>query len=282
MAAPLHCSPDDLPATPDTRFHRLLRQALAALTGVLLGVWIAATPPGLLGKADAIGYAICHRIPERSLHVHDRPMPMCARCTGIYLGATAGLIVLARRGRLRAGRWPRLRLIAALMGAGALYGIDGLNSYLTMFPGYTPLYTPHNTLRLLTGASFGLAMITLLLPGFNALAWRDPLPAAPIDDWRDLARLYVAAGAAAALVLTRQPAILIAAGLVTAAAVMGVFILLGSVAMLAITRRENQAQDWSDLVFPMLGGLAFALVILGGIDLVRYLLTGTWDGFSLN
>jgi len=32
---------------------------------------------------------------------------------------------------------------------------------------------------------------------------------------------------------------------------------------------------------PALAGLTFALVVIGGIDAVRYLLTGTWDGFPL-
>src|SRR3989339_1170806 len=34
-----------------------------------------------------IGYAVCHQIPERTFHLHGQPLPLCSRCTGIYLGA---------------------------------------------------------------------------------------------------------------------------------------------------------------------------------------------------
>lgn len=33
-----------------------------------------------------IGYAICHQLPERSFFVFDQQLPLCARCTGIYIG----------------------------------------------------------------------------------------------------------------------------------------------------------------------------------------------------
>lgn len=39
--------------------------------------------PDILYK---IGHAICHQIPERSFFVYGKQLPLCARCTGIYLG----------------------------------------------------------------------------------------------------------------------------------------------------------------------------------------------------
>ena len=63
---------------------------------------------GLLDKANRAAYAVCHRIAERSFTFAGRPLPLCARCSGTYLGAVAGLIVIAahgsavRRGRLLA------------------------------------------------------------------------------------------------------------------------------------------------------------------------------------
>ncbi|KAB2863423.1 MAG: DUF2085 domain-containing protein, partial [Anaerolineae bacterium] len=57
---------------------------------VIIGAWLLATPAGVLGKADAVGYAICHRITVRSFEAFDRQLPLCARCTGIYLGVASG------------------------------------------------------------------------------------------------------------------------------------------------------------------------------------------------
>ena len=53
---------------------------------ILLVLWLINTPPGLLGKSDAVGYAVCHRIPSHSFYFGDRPFSLCARCTGQYLG----------------------------------------------------------------------------------------------------------------------------------------------------------------------------------------------------
>jgi uncharacterized membrane protein len=33
-----------------------------------------------------ISYAICHQLPDRSFFVYEEQLPLCARCTGIYLG----------------------------------------------------------------------------------------------------------------------------------------------------------------------------------------------------
>lgn len=34
----------------------------------------------------------CHQIPERSLYIDGHPLAVCARCTGIYFGASAGVL----------------------------------------------------------------------------------------------------------------------------------------------------------------------------------------------
>jgi uncharacterized membrane protein len=51
--------------------------------------------------ADFIGFAVafaysagaivCHQLPERSFVVAGRQLPVCARCTGLYLGVALGL-----------------------------------------------------------------------------------------------------------------------------------------------------------------------------------------------
>lgn len=40
----------------------------------------------------AIGSVICHQRPERSFFFDGHQLPVCARCTGLYLSAAAGLI----------------------------------------------------------------------------------------------------------------------------------------------------------------------------------------------
>lgn len=285
-AATLRAMPSKTTSRPPDRrltalYPRLLSGTLVLSTAAIALAWLALTPPGLLGKASAIGYAVCHRIAERSFHLHNQPLPLCARCTGIYLGVMIGLGVFAARGRLRATQLPPLRLLAAQLALAATIAVDGLNSYLSLFEFYTPLYPPHNTLRLFTGLAAGTAMITLALPVFSATVWRAPARHAPVASWRDLALLWGAAIAGGLAVLTQQPLVLWLAGFVSAAGVLLMFALVGAVVFTSVTRREGTAQTWRDLALPGVAGLGFALALIGGIDALRYALTGTWDGFNL-
>jgi uncharacterized membrane protein len=40
----------------------------------------------------AIGGVVCHQRPERSFFLDGHQLPVCARCTGLYVSATAGLV----------------------------------------------------------------------------------------------------------------------------------------------------------------------------------------------
>ena len=62
-----------------------------------------------------VGSAVCHQLPERSFHLWSVQMPVCARCTGIYVGAALGALsgVLREPGQ----RMPRARLVLALAAA---------------------------------------------------------------------------------------------------------------------------------------------------------------------
>lgn len=266
---------------PAPLFGRRTVALLALAAAAIAAIWLWLTPPGVLGKADALGYAVCHRIVERSFHVHERPLPLCARCTGIYLGVWAGLGVFAARRRLRAARLPRVRLLTVMLLGVGLYGLDGLNSFLSAFEGYSPLYAPHNTLRLLTGTTFGLALITIVWPVFSSLLWRASQDTPPVRSWGELAALYALAAGSGALVLIDWPPLRAVLGAISAAGVLLMFGIVGCTLILGITRRENCCARWRDLAAPALAGLAFALLVTGAIDALRYALTGTWSSFVL-
>jgi uncharacterized membrane protein len=269
-------------ASPLARpYSRITAGLIAVLGGLIIGLWLFGTPPGLLGKADAIGYAVCHRIEARSFHTHDRPLPLCARCTGIYLGVVSGLVFYVRRGRARVSGLPPTKILLTMGLLGAAYAFDGLNSYLSLFEFYQPLYQPHNTLRLITGLTFGLAMISIVLPVFNSIAWANPAPGAALRSFKEMGALYGMTGVIGAAVLIDQPTLRAAFGLISAAGVLFMFVVIGMVVFLIGARRENGITRWRDLIVPALAGLVFAISVIGAIDFVRYLFTGTWDGFII-
>ena len=117
---------------------------------LVIAVFFLFPPVTLLGKTHLIGYAICHQIPDRTIHIGGTPLPLCARCTGIYLGALLGLTGLTLLKRYRSTDFPPVLLLGLLVSFIAVMGFDGVNSYLTLLR-VPHLYEPQNWLRLTTG-----------------------------------------------------------------------------------------------------------------------------------
>ena len=56
---------------------------------------------------------ICHQKPERTFHLGGQPLPVCARCTGIYLAAAVGTAAAWIGRRRRPAMSPRTVLALA-------------------------------------------------------------------------------------------------------------------------------------------------------------------------
>ncbi len=54
----------------------------------------AAIANGAPARLRLIFRVLCHGMASRSLELFGTPMPLCARCTGIYLGLLAGLVAV--------------------------------------------------------------------------------------------------------------------------------------------------------------------------------------------
>jgi uncharacterized membrane protein len=242
------------------------------VTGIALLVVAVAllTPPhSILGKCDVVGYAICHRIPERSFHLAGRPLPLCARCTGTYLGALTGFVAMWALGHRQASNLPPTRVIVLLVGFIASMGIDGLNSYLSFFPNAPHLYEPSNLLRLATGTLNGLALSIIVLPVFNFTLWREINPRRSIRNLRELA---VAVALAAVMVLTVQTELdflLYPLAIMSTLSVLIMLTAVNTMIVLIVTRRENMAETWLDALLPLSLGLLTTLVEITGMDLLR-------------
>jgi uncharacterized membrane protein len=255
---------------------------LILAAGLLLFGWLLNTPPGFLGKADAVGYAVCHRIDGRSFHIGDREMPLCARCTGMYLGAMLALVyqaVLApRRGRMLPWRaWIPLSLFVVA------FGVDGLNSYGHLVPElHIPsLYEPQNWLRLLTGSGMGLVMMIAVYPVFNQTVWRDWIDRIPIAGWRAWAGLFGLTVALDLLVLTDNPLVLYPLAFISAGGVLVILSMTYCLVWMMLLRRENRIRLPVQLIWPLLAGFTTTLAQIIVLDFVRFLITGTWGGISL-
>ncbi len=215
-----------------------------------------------LGKLDAVAYAVCHRIPERSFFFGGQQLPLCARCSGTFLGVLLAVVTLTVAGRSRASRLPPPRVLAALASFTLLWAFDGLNSYLTLYPGAPHLYEPQNWLRLTTGTLNGLAFGTLVFALLNFSLWHAPRPEPVLRGWGELAGLTGLAGLLIGLVLTGIDHLLYP---LAVASTLGVLVMLTSVntvVVLVIAQWENTARRHRDTMRPFLIALALSLTIV--------------------
>jgi uncharacterized membrane protein len=92
-------------------------------------LWVAAllaAPAGLARSGSLaavfvyeIGALVCHQRPERSFHLAGVPMPVCARCVGLYGSAAVGALIawLGSAPMIAPLLDPRARLILIVVAA---------------------------------------------------------------------------------------------------------------------------------------------------------------------
>jgi uncharacterized membrane protein len=259
---------------------------LAAL--VMIFTWLYIAPPGILGKVDALGYAVCHRLDERSFHVDGQQLPLCARCSGMYLGAVLGLAFQAGVSR-RKGGMPSKSIIFLLAAFFLAFAIDGTNSYLylmkSVYAGrldFIPtLYIPNNTLRLFTGSGAGLAIAAALYPSFSQTIWRDWEPQPALSGLKPFAVLVGLMLLLDLLVLPEWAFVLYPVAIISAGGVLLILTSVYAMFWMIFMRQENQYTSIGQAWLPILAGLTIALIQITATDLFRLWLTHTWGGFPL-
>lgn len=273
--------------SPQTRIANLTRWLVPIAAVIAFAVWFTIAPPGLLGKADAVGYAICHRIDERSFHIGDRQLPLCARCTGEFFSAAISLLFFAIVSPKKSGM-PNWKLGAPLLLFFIAFGIDGSNSYLYLLKSTAPgafvnipnLYIPNNILRLFTGSGMGIALASILYPAFNQSVWKDADKERALD-WKKLGILVGLSILVNLAILTESPIVLYPIAILSVLGVLGLLIIVFSMMWLLIMRQENAFTSLKEMWMPFLAGTTLAFLMITAIDLLRLKLTGTWGGFPL-
>jgi uncharacterized membrane protein len=269
------------------RFTGLMRWLVPIAALIAFSVWFYITPPGVLGKADGIGYAICHRIDERSFHIGERQLPLCARCTGEFYAAAISLLFFAIVSPKRSGM-PGWKLGAPLIFFLVAFGIDGTNSYLYLLKttargaldNIPNLYIPNNTLRLFTGSGMGIALASILYPAFNQSVWKDAVPERALD-WKKLGILIGFILLIDLAVLSDSNIVLFPIAILSVLGVLALLIMVFSIVWIMLMRQENMFTSLKDMWMPLLAGTTLAFLMLTAIDLLRLKLTGTWGGFPL-
>ena len=225
---------------------------------------------GLLRYIGLFMSGICHQLPEHSIHLAGVQAPLCARCTGTYLGALGGLCNFWLRGRLHAGRLPPARVVAMQGLFVAFWAIDGLNSYIQFLPGVSGLYPPSNFVRLTAGMLNGLALSLLILPVFNLTFWREPRLQRVVRSLRELGSILVQLIGVELLLQAHIDALLYPLLVLESLSVLLLLTIVNSMIVIILLRRENHAQHWKEGLLPFSGGLLLSILEVVGIALIRY------------
>jgi uncharacterized membrane protein len=262
----------------DSGFAKPVRRVLIVIFGLIVLGYVLVPPVAPLDKANLIGYAICHQIPDRSFHMDGHKLPLCARCTGTYLGAAIGFLSLAVLRRWRAGEMLSTGMIVIMVVFIGLMGIDGLNSYLSLWGGNLPtLYTPQNWLRVATGSLNGIALSMIVWPIFNYTLWKNPPPVRPLNTVWELLVVVIVAGLVILLVQSEPGWLLYPVALISTAGIIWMLCIVNTMILLILFRRDSLAERWRDTVIPLCRGLIATLFELTLMGTLRYWVTGTME-----
>ncbi|MGI6595498.1 MAG: DUF2085 domain-containing protein [Elusimicrobia bacterium] len=107
-----------------------------------------------------IGSLVCHQSPTRTILVNNIPLPLCARCTGIYLGFLIGTLYQFILWRCHLKKLPVLKIsILSIILLIALI-LESIGSYFGF-------WTSHQNIRLILGLLGGSSISLFLIPIFN-------------------------------------------------------------------------------------------------------------------
>jgi uncharacterized membrane protein len=273
------------PTNTTSNLQKILRWFVPLAAIAAFAAWMYIAPEGALGKLDAIGYAVCHRIDARSFHIGEDQLPLCARCTGEFFSAAVALIFMGVVSGKRS-KFPTRGILGVLFLFFLAFGIDGSNSYVYLLKQTSPgaldmipnLYVPNNTLRLFTGSGMGIALAAILYPVVNQTIWlkQDERPAL---EWKSFGILVGLLAVLNLLVLTESPIVLYPIAYLSALGTLSLLVIVFGMLWLMIMREDSTYTSARQLIMPILSGLTLALLLVVSIDIVRLQFTGTWSGF---
>ncbi len=227
---------------------------------------------GFLDIISLFGAGVCGQIPSHSFIIGGRLLPLCARCTGTYLGVLLGFLGLAALRRWRVSGLPPSEVLVSLISFIGLWGIDGLNSFLALLPNAPHLYQPHNLWRLITGTLNGLALSIIVYPIFNFVLWKETDNERVIRNWQELGYLLIPAVLLVWIVQTQASFLLYPVAVLSILGALAMLTLINTMIVLIVTRRESKAQSWHDAFRPLSLGLLATFLEVSVLGLLHFTL----------
>ena len=112
-----------------------------------------------------LGSGICHQKAIVTFECNKVYMPVCSRCTGIYIGFIFSLLAIILFDRKIKSEIPSIKIFILLISTFLLMGADVA---LTTFK----IIEPNNFIRFITGFIVGWGLALIILPLSNSVMWQ--------------------------------------------------------------------------------------------------------------
>ena len=190
-------------------------------------------------------------------------MPMCSRCTGIYVGFLFSLVAILVIERRIKGEFPSVKTALITTGIILIMGLDVIVSTLK-------IYSSNNYIRFITGFLVGWVLVPVMLPLKNVLMWKK-LIKKPYLNSKKYFFIWLACGIILiiAFILSYRK-VLIFWGINS---ILGMIILITFVILIlffAICRKlTNSINSWKYYLLSLTAGVAASAGFLGLFSVVR-------------
>jgi uncharacterized membrane protein len=257
----------------------VIKIGLVLATLILFLIWLMHTPPGGVGKLQAVGYSVCHQIPSHSFKVGSMTVPLCSRCMGMYLGVFYGMVVFSlTKGKI--SEFPSKKLLIVFGILIIAWLVDGFNSFFYGALGKIAIYTPNNTFRLITGFGMGLCISAILFILFNITVWKDLNKIPPIDG-----KTIFIMGSGAILIISliylNNEILMTLFAYISTITVIALLTTLYTIVWVILLHKENSFRKFRELLLMINAGLFCALMQVILLDTFRLALTGSWASLVL-
>jgi uncharacterized membrane protein len=131
------------------------------IVALVVAVFVASRPSvgvpvyAVSAAVYEIGSLVCHQLPQRSFYFWGAQLPVCARCTGIYVGAAASALVAARMGDgLQREFWDRAK---------ELFLLSAMPTLVTLIYEWFSGRMPGHWIRAAAGFPLGAIVMLIVL-----------------------------------------------------------------------------------------------------------------------
>lgn len=213
---------------------------------------------------NTIGFAVCHQIPERSLFIDGRQLPVCARDTGLYIGSLLSVLFIVSTGRRNRNAIPGLFISFSFVFFLLLLAIDGVTSYLG-------IRETTNGIRLATGllAGIGLPFFMYPLTVDNIRQLRSERPI--LNRWYELCLLLCVAAASFLLIYRYHGGLFYGIGiLVTVGILVLHYLMIATIISFILSGMDGTKRGRNGLITFLLSGafLSAEMALLHRLHLV--------------